>query len=65
LRSDSPAINSDSAADAPADDFDGRPRDARPDIGAYEFWQPVARVYPPLVVKIEFVGQLRAVVLHP
>jgi len=53
LRSDSPAINSGSAADAPADDFDGRPRDARPDIGAYEFWQPVARVYLPLVVKSE------------
>ncbi len=51
LREDSPAINAGSAADAPADDFDGRPRDARPDIGAYEFWQASSWVYLPLVIK--------------
>jgi hypothetical protein len=36
LLSTSPAIDKGSAADAPPDDFDGRPRDAKPDIGAYE-----------------------------
>ena len=51
LRAGSPAINSGSAADAPADDLDGRPRDAQPDIGAYEFWQLVAWGYLPLVVR--------------
>jgi hypothetical protein len=34
----SPAINAGTTDGAPRDDFDGRPRDARPDIGAYE-WQ--------------------------
>ncbi|MGB9723962.1 MAG: choice-of-anchor Q domain-containing protein [Chloroflexia bacterium] len=51
LQSGSPAIDAGSAADAPADDFTGRPRDARPDIGAYEFWQPSSWVYLPLVIK--------------
>lgn len=37
LSDTSPAINAASAADAPAHDYLGVPRDTRPDIGAYEF----------------------------
>jgi hypothetical protein len=37
LRADSPAIGAADAAWAPAEDHDGRRRDARPDIGAYEY----------------------------
>jgi hypothetical protein len=37
LAGTSPAINSGSSQGAPADDFAGHPRDAHPDIGAYEF----------------------------
>ena len=59
LREGSPAIDAGASLDAPADDFDGR---ARPldgdgngtafyDIGAFEAWQPVARIYLPLVMK--------------
>jgi hypothetical protein len=33
---DSLAVDAARAADAPSDDFTGRPRDGRPDIGAYE-----------------------------
>jgi hypothetical protein len=36
LQAGSPAINAGSTDEAPADDFTGRPRDATPDIGAYE-----------------------------
>jgi hypothetical protein len=36
LQADSPAINAGTPEGAPADDFTGRPRDAQPDIGAYE-----------------------------
>ncbi|MDI6768946.1 MAG: choice-of-anchor Q domain-containing protein, partial [Anaerolineales bacterium] len=36
LRPDSPAVNAGTADGAPADDFDGRPRGAQPDIGAFE-----------------------------
>ncbi|MBM3135179.1 MAG: hypothetical protein FJZ89_07835, partial [Chloroflexi bacterium] len=39
LLSDSPAINAGTTSGAPAYDFDGYPRDASPDIGAYE-WHP-------------------------
>ncbi len=37
LRSDSPAIDAGTPVDAPADDLDGAPRDATPDLGAYEY----------------------------
>jgi hypothetical protein len=37
LRAGSPAIGAANADVAPADDLDRRPRDAAPDIGAYEF----------------------------
>jgi hypothetical protein len=36
LRADSPAVDAGTPDGAPADDFTGRPRDDRPDIGAYE-----------------------------
>jgi len=51
LNSDSPAIDAGTTDGAPTDDFDGRPRDAQPDIGAYERWEPAAWAYLPLVVK--------------
>ncbi|MBI4470966.1 MAG: hypothetical protein HY650_16755 [Acidobacteria bacterium] len=35
----SPAIDAGTTAGAPRDDYDGRSRDARPDIGAYERYQ--------------------------
>jgi hypothetical protein len=37
LLAGSPAIDAGTTARAPSDDFDGLPRDANPDIGAYEF----------------------------
>jgi len=51
LQNNSPAIDAGVAASAPATDFDGRPRDAQPDIGAYEAWQPTAWLYLPLVIQ--------------
>lgn len=51
LREGSPAINAGSATDAPAEDFDGRSRDAQPDIGAYEYWRAAAWLYLPLVAR--------------
>ncbi len=36
LKADSPAIDAGSASDIPDDDAEGHPRNARPDIGAYE-----------------------------
>ncbi len=50
LRAGSPAIDAGTAEGAPWVDLDHRPRDTRPDIGAYEFWQPTARRYLPLVM---------------
>jgi hypothetical protein len=47
----SPAINAGTTDGAPPDDFDGRPRDTQPDLGAYEWWQPTHWVYLPLVFK--------------
>jgi hypothetical protein len=44
----SPAIGAGTRASAPSDDFDGRPRDDRPDIGAYEWRALTRRVYLPL-----------------
>jgi len=49
LRAGSPAIDAGTADGAPTADLENRPRDARPDIGAYEFWRPAAWVYLPLV----------------
>ena len=51
LEANSPAINAGTTAGAPDDDFDGRPRDAQPDIGAYEWREPSAQVYLPLILR--------------
>jgi hypothetical protein len=51
LLSTSPAIDAGTTDSAPADDFAGRPRDAQPDIGAYEWREPAAWVYLPTVLK--------------
>jgi hypothetical protein len=51
LLSASPAIDAGTTNGAPADDFASRPRDAQPDIGAYEWREPAAWVYLPLVLK--------------
>ena len=40
LQADSPAVDAGSADGAPADDIEGRLRDAAPDIGAYEWGAP-------------------------
>lgn len=49
LRIGSPCINAGTPAGAPATDIEGRPRDAVPDLGAYE-WHGF-RVYLPIVLK--------------
>ncbi len=46
----SPAINAGTSSGAPLNDFDGRLRDALPDIGAYEWRPPAAAwVYLPVI----------------
>jgi len=47
----SPAINAGTTVGAPTDDFAGQPRDAQPDIGAYEWRAPTRWLYLPLVLK--------------
>ncbi|MFW6116064.1 MAG: choice-of-anchor Q domain-containing protein, partial [Chloroflexota bacterium] len=47
----SPAIDAGTTDGAPGDDFDGCPRDAQPDLGAYERWEPTAWVYLPLTLR--------------
>jgi hypothetical protein len=51
LLSGSLAIDAGTTTGAPSDDLDGRPRDALPDIGAYEWWEANAWVYLPLAHK--------------
>ena len=51
LLSDSLAIDAGTAVSTPTDDYDGRSRDSQPDIGAYEWWQPSAWIYLPLVLR--------------
>jgi len=51
LQASSPAVDAGSAADAPAEDVEGRPRGAAPDIGAYEYWEPTAQAFLPLVLR--------------
>jgi hypothetical protein len=51
LQQSSPAVNTGSAAEAPANDAEGRPRDPQPDIGAYEQWEPSAWIYMPVALK--------------
>jgi hypothetical protein len=50
LQENSPAVDAGSATGAPTDDAEGRPRDAQPDLGAYERWEPTAWLYLPLVL---------------
>lgn len=45
LLSNSPAIDAGTTSGAPTNDFDGRPRDANPDIGAYEFTTATAAAF--------------------
>jgi hypothetical protein len=51
LLAGSPAIDAGTTSGAPADDFDGRPRDALPDIGAYEWRQVTPMAYLPLTLR--------------
>lgn len=44
LTAASPAVDAGSASHAPADDLEGLPRDAAPDIGAYEYREPTSCV---------------------
>ncbi len=50
LQAGSPAVDAGATDGAPAVDLENRPRDARPDIGAYEFWRLTSRLYLPLVL---------------
>ncbi len=49
LQSTSPAVDAGDTAAAPSHDFAGRPRDAVPDIGAYEYFDLSPQAYLPLV----------------
>ncbi len=51
LQAGSPAIDAGSAEGAPAVDLENHPRDARPDIGAYEYRQAAAWLYLPLALR--------------
>ena len=48
LKANSPCIDAGTAVDAPLKDIDGTPRDAKPDMGAYEWVPPI--VYLPVVL---------------
>jgi hypothetical protein len=51
LTSASPAVDAGTPEGAPPDDFDGRPRDDTPDIGAYEQRELTAWLHLPLVLR--------------
>jgi hypothetical protein len=51
LRDGSPAIDAGTSEGAPRDDLRGLSRDARPDLGAYEWWEPQAWLYLPLLIR--------------
>jgi hypothetical protein len=51
LAQGSPAVDAGTKQGAPTDDFDGRPRDAQPDLGAYERWEATAWIYLPLILR--------------
>jgi hypothetical protein len=53
LRPGSPAIDAGTAAGAPAEDLERRPRDARPDLGAYEWIDLSAWLYLPAVLRFQ------------
>ncbi len=51
LLADSPAIDAGDSSFGPPIDFDHRPRDTRPDIGAYEWQKRETRLYLPAVFR--------------
>ncbi len=51
LLTSSPAVNASTSSDTLTMELENCPRDALPDIGAREFWQPATRVYLLLVVR--------------
>jgi hypothetical protein len=51
LRAGSPAIDAGAPEDAPPGDLGGRARDGRPDLGAYEWWEPQAWLYLPVLIR--------------
>ncbi len=50
LQAGSPAINTGTSEGAPTVDLEGNLRDAQPDRGAYEVWQPTSWLYLPLLL---------------
>jgi hypothetical protein len=50
LQESSPAVDAGSAEGAPMEDASHHPRDAQPDLGAYERWEPTAWVYLPVLM---------------
>jgi hypothetical protein len=58
LADGSPAIDAGTVQGAPVDDFEGRLRDRKPDMGAYERRDPVARLYLPLTATPGVVPQV-------
>jgi hypothetical protein len=53
LLASSKAIDAGTPQGAPTADLDGRPRDATPDVGAYEYdpWEPTAWRYLPALTR--------------
>ncbi len=52
LQAGSPAVDAGTSDGAPTVDLENHPRDARPDIGAYEYWQASSWLYLPLVGRL-------------
>jgi hypothetical protein len=51
LRAESPAIDAGTPEGAPPHDLEGHPRDAQPDIGALEWWNPDTWLFLPFVTR--------------
>jgi hypothetical protein len=51
LSAASPAINAGTSDGAPSVDFEGYPRDAQPDMGAYEWHESTSWLYLPLLLR--------------
>jgi len=52
LQEGSPAVDAGTADGASTVDLENRPRNTHPDIGAYEFWRPMSRIYLPLAISL-------------